>query len=181
MAGRKLPSLNEIASLLSFDCETGRLVWRHRTPDMFEGKGRSSSWLCNSWNANYGGKIACSSGGNGYRRVRIGGKQYAAHRVVWLMFRGEWPRGEIDHIDGNRQNNSPDNLRDVNRSINQRNAKRRSDNKSGHVGVYWFAPQKIWGVRLCGQHIGYAKTLSDAVALRKDAEKGKGFSRRHGT
>ena len=41
------------------------------------------------------------------------------HRMVYEAFKGEIPEGlEIDHIDRNKRNNSPDNLRVVTRSEN---------------------------------------------------------------
>ena len=47
----------------------------------------------------------------GYRQLTINGRSYLAHRMAWLYVNGEWPKGQIDHIDGNNQNNHPDNLR----------------------------------------------------------------------
>jgi len=53
--------------------------------------------------------------GHGYLRVtfqRSGGlSQVMAHRLVWVVFRGDIPDGlQINHKDGNKRNNSPDNL-----------------------------------------------------------------------
>jgi len=72
------------------------------------------------------------------RRIRIGvdGAIYRAHRLAWLYIYGVWPSGDIDHIDGNPQNNSINNLRDVSRSVNMQNQRKaRSDNKIGFLGV----------------------------------------------
>lgn len=49
------------------------------------------------------------------------GKRYTHHRVVWLMATGQWPAGDIDHINGNPADNRLANLRDVTRSVNQQN------------------------------------------------------------
>jgi len=54
---------------------------------------------------------------DGYRRVTF------RHRV-WVMTRGEYPRFQIDHVDGNRDNNRPGNLRDVPQSVNRRNRRK---------------------------------------------------------
>ena len=59
-----------------------------------------------------------------------------AHRVIYEMFFGEIPSGKfIDHIDGDRKNNSIHNLRLVDRAGNSRNHKTRSTNTSGFTGV----------------------------------------------
>ena len=46
----------------------------------------------------------------------IKGRKYTLfyHQAVWIVCHGRWPKGEIDHIDGDRQNNRIENLRDVN-------------------------------------------------------------------
>ena len=47
------------------------------------------------------------------------------HRLVYEAFKGEITEGlEIDHIDRNKRNNNPDNLRLVNRFENMRNVQR---------------------------------------------------------
>lgn len=74
---------------------------------------------------------------NGYFRIAIDQRNYFGHRLAWLHHFGEWPRQEIDHIDGNRMNNCIANLRDVPRAVNAQNLKRaKSNNKSsGLLGV----------------------------------------------
>jgi len=56
----------------------------------------------------------------GYYRGGCLGRQYLAHRVVFFLYYG-FLADEIDHIDGNRKNNIPENLREVSRSENQHN------------------------------------------------------------
>jgi len=38
----------------------------------------------------------------GYRRIQAKGRDYPAHWLVWLYFKGKWPNGEVDHIDGEK-------------------------------------------------------------------------------
>lgn len=45
-------------------------------------------------------------------------KSMTVHRLAWFLIHHAWPNGEIDHIDGNRQNNRIDNLRVVSRKEN---------------------------------------------------------------
>ena len=61
---------------------------------------------------------------NGYKLVRISNKNYYVHRVIYYIHNQEWDIDDsrrdnsIDHIDGNRQNNSIENLRVVTNSQN---------------------------------------------------------------
>jgi hypothetical protein len=49
---------------------------------------------------------------------------------------GEWPAGEVDHIDGDRTNNKWSNLRDVPRLENAQNKRRaNANNRTGLLGV----------------------------------------------
>lgn len=54
---------------------------------------------------------AGSLNSEGYRRVNLNGKDYQVHRLVWLYHYGEFPEGQLDHIDRNAANNRIDNLR----------------------------------------------------------------------
>src|SRR5258708_38151349 len=47
--------------------------------------------------------------------------QFRAHRLVWLYMTGEWPAGEIDHINGNGADNRWANLRVVSHRQNTQN------------------------------------------------------------
>ena len=52
------------------------------------------------------------------------------------MHTGAWPKGDIDHINGKRDDNRIANLRDVPRAVNRQNVLRaRADNRVGLIGV----------------------------------------------
>lgn len=58
---------------------------------------------------------------HGYRKTTIDREQIKIHRVAWFMTHGIWPKGQIDHIDGDKLNNRISNLRDVSASVNMQN------------------------------------------------------------
>jgi hypothetical protein len=93
-------------------------------------------WKLHPRGPSYSGKEAGNLMHDGYRKLTFGGKQYMVHRVAWLLHDGDWPIGEIDHIDGCRSNNKLTNLRDVSHSVNMQNRKScQSNNKTGFLGV----------------------------------------------
>lgn len=65
----------------------------------------------------------------GYEMICYAYKQTTyVHRLVYEAFKGEIPEGmQIDHIDRNKRNNNPDNLRVVTRSENCNNRNLFSD------------------------------------------------------
>ncbi len=92
-----------------------------------------------------------------YIRIKVKGKLYLAHRLAWFYVTGEWPKHEIDHIDGNKLNNSIENLRDIPRGINRQNMRfSYKNNKSGLLGVSkarwgkkkWIARLYVGGVEV---------------------------------
>lgn len=73
---------------------------------------------------------------DGYLHTEYRYVKYRNHQVIWEMLYGKQPKGMlVDHVDGNRQNNFPHNLRLVTPSGNAHNAKRRKDNTTGIKGL----------------------------------------------
>lgn len=88
------------------------------------------------------GKRAGNSHHSGYKYLKIKNKLYAEHRIVWLMVYGEFPSGELDHKDLDKENNSIDNLRESDRGGNCSN--RDGWGASGYKGVTANKRGKPW-------------------------------------
>lgn len=72
---------------------------------------------------------------DGYLRIAIDGRPYAAHRLAWLYVHGVFPAGILDHADCRRTNNAIANLRLCSKEQNARNRKAKRRNGSGFKGV----------------------------------------------
>lgn len=84
------------------------------------------------------GELAGYVNARGYLIVKINRKQYKAHRLLYRMYNSVDsldPSIHIDHIDGDKTNNSPENLRLATPSENQYNTRKRINNKSGHKNI----------------------------------------------
>jgi hypothetical protein len=128
------------------------------------------------------GMIAGSPNGLGYLCIKVNYVKYRVHRVVWLMTYGQWPVGQIDHINGVKDDNRIENLREVTAQENQRNSHIRVDNVTGVTGVTrdggcWRARIKVDGKKIC---LGYYKSFDDAVSARRRGEEQFGFHPNHG-
>lgn len=82
-----------------------------------------------------------SAGGfrtDGYIVITIDCKQYKAHRLAWLYMYGTWPKNHIDHLNGVRNDNRIENLRDADDQINMENRTRANKNNksTGVQNVY---------------------------------------------
>lgn len=185
MAKSKLPSIETLRKFLRYDPSTGKLFWRKRSPDDFNEGKQSKVWSCRKWNTRYAGNEALATiNAQGYPCGSFSGLRLNAHRVAWAIHYGRWPKNEIDHINGIPDDNRIENLRDVTRSVNMRNRRMCSRNTSGYNGVLWCKAKKKWTAT--GQwngnyeYIGRFDRLEDALAARRDFEKDKGFTERHG-
>lgn len=54
----------------------------------------------------------------GYRAIKIKGKIYREHVLVWLMFNGNFPYSELDHCNRDYADNRIENLREATRNEN---------------------------------------------------------------
>lgn len=98
-------------------------------------------------------------------------KTLKLHRLVALAFiPNPDEKPHIDHIDRNKLNNSISNLRWVTRTENNQNASVRKDNKSGVAGVVFCNIKKLWRVSRQRRHLGYFKTMEEAIECRNNSE-----------
>lgn len=73
---------------------------------------------------------------HGYIAICIDRRDYTGHRLAWFYVHGSWPRGVIDHINGDRADNRIANLRDVTQVENMLNVhEARRDSATGLRGV----------------------------------------------
>ena len=113
---------------------------------------------------------------DGYRRVRVDGKYYYIHRLIWFILTNkEIPEDLfIDHIAGNRLNNHIENLRLATSLENQYNKFRQINGTSCYKGVWYDKKKDYWkaSIRLGDKrlYIGQFKTeLEAAIAYDKIA------------
>lgn len=109
----------------------------------------------------------------GYARVSVNGRMLYAHRIIYAIVYGEMPM-DVDHINRNRIDNRIENLRDVSKSENQHNSKKRKNNTSGFPGVSWDTRDQKWQAYIMVDrrkiHLGYFEDFDDAVQARKIAK-----------
>lgn len=96
----------------------------------------------------------------GYRHVTWKGKVHKVHRLIFLLEHGYIPK-EIDHINGDRQDNRLENLRSVTRSQNQFNKAMAQNNTSGYRGVSWHKKSQQWVIRVCANGKSMVKYVKD--------------------
>jgi hypothetical protein len=126
---------DRVRDVLAYDPETGRFTWRVRR-------------ACFAAGSLAGWKTPC-----GYRYISVDMEVCVAHRLAWLHTHGTWPKGVVDHINGDRADNRIVNLRDVSYAVNAQNRRlAQKNNRSGLLGVVkcrgrWRAAIGINGAR----------------------------------
>lgn len=154
-----------------YDPETGKLFWKAKIARKII-VGTEAGWICKD---------------SGYRKIKAYGVDYRAHRIVWdllhpddLLLEGE----EIDHIDHDKLNNRPWNLRKVSGLGNRRNMPKNRNNTSGTTGVTFNTAKNKWVAQIKVNyrkiHLGTFERKDAAVICRKAAEEKYGFHKNHG-
>ncbi len=120
------------------------------------------------------GTQAGNHNGSGYWQVTFREVRLLSSRVVWVLTNGQIPdEMEVDHKDGNRSNNRPDNLQLLSHSTNRRGFNKLfSKNKSGYMGVSYARDRRKWhaGIKRDGRHItiGRYPTAIEAAKAYND-------------
>jgi len=169
-----------IAECLSYDPLTGELRWRERPRAHFASDAAFKTHLRTK-----AGKLAgCLDLSTGYIVIGLSRKLIYAHRAAWVIMHGEWPSGDIDHVDGDRLNNAASNLRSVSHAENCRNSSMKSFNRSGAHGIGFAKREGKWRARIMRDyrdiHLGYFSTREEAVRAREEASAAYGFHENHG-
>lgn len=150
----------------------------HNWNDLFYYSDGSIFWRVKRGNRIKPGDKAGTDNGAGYLRVKVGGKQYMVHVIIYMMHNGSISEGfVIDHEDNNTLNNNIYNLIAKTSSGNNKN-RRFKNNATGYRGVYnlnggFSASIGHEGKRI---HLGWYKTLQEAVEARKLAETKYGYN-----
>lgn len=150
MKKKPTPSVDDLRKYFRLDPETGSIYWTVK-----------------HWERQ-AGDLAGSYSPVGYRYISLLGKKYPEHRVAFALHHGRWPDGLIDHIDRDKLNNRPNNLRESTKSRNAMNASQRTLSKSGYRGVSrhrrkWISEIRIDSTRM---YLGLFDTPEDASAAR---------------
>jgi hypothetical protein len=155
-------SLEELKSKLSYNPETGIFRWKITTP-----------WVKVGDTA--GGSLDPSDLSRGLG-IGIGRKRYYLHRLAWFYMTGKWPKGFLDHIDRNAQNNKWSNLREATKPQNGWNVGLSKRNTTGHKGIRRRMDrdgryQVGFGYHRKIIYVGMFDTLEEAITARDKKRK----------
>lgn len=141
--------IEKLKALLDYEPHTGTFKWRV---------------------SRKGGAIRGDQAGsvydNGYRYIRVDNCKYFAHRLAWFYTHGTWPQNQLDHRNGNRDDNRIANLREATHPQNQQNRSSAISRSAGLLGTRlkkgrWEAAITSDGVR---HYLGRFSTTAEAHA-----------------
>jgi hypothetical protein len=136
---KPLVTAGRLRRLLEYAPETGLFYWRVNIGAVRAGRQTGT----------------CRAGG--YPVIVVDRRRYFAHRLAWLYVHGHHPKGEIDHINGDKADNRIANLRDCSRGENARNVN--GSAASGLKGAYRKGVR--WSSRICvNRHYHYLGSFS---------------------
>ncbi|BAG41778.1 HNH endonuclease [Ralstonia phage phiRSL1] len=165
-----LPSHEYLSQCFSFTKSTGSLRWKNRPPEHFQSVTR-----CLQANTRYAGKEAGCLMVDGHIGVRLDGKLYYAHRIIWMLVTGVDPGIlEVDHKNMDKADNRWRNLRLATHEQQSYNVLRHSGNTSGVKGVSFNKRTSKWIALVQGRRRKIRKEFAlfaEAVAAVRAARK----------
>jgi len=162
----ELPTQQYLQECFDYNSEEGILYWKERPLHHFK-----NERIMKGTNTQFGGRIAGRLDKAGYYRIRLKGSTPAAHRIIWKLIYGEDPKCFIDHINGIRDDNRIENLRDIPIGSNNINLNAlKIDNSTGYTGVSKVKNGKYRSyTNVDGKHkcIGLYNTPEEAALARE--------------
>lgn len=140
-----------LREVFDYEPDTGKLIWAKPRPHIQVGR--------------EAGNVSKSS--KGYRCVGLDNKVYKAHRLIWLYMTGDWPKHQIDHINGVKDDNRWCNLREATTQQNCFNKGPRKDNTSGERNVFWCNTTQRW--KVCINRDKYSKRYQRSFRNKQEA------------
>jgi len=125
-----------------------------------------------AWNGKNSNKPCGCITNEGYYSSRLGKTVYSNHRIVFAIYNNtiDFQDFHIDHIDNNKLNNNPENLRLATCSQNQFNRGKTKNNTSGYKNIYFHKRDKKYScqIRINNKDIrlGTFETLELAIETR---------------
>jgi hypothetical protein len=124
------------------------------------------TWIVRVGNVKSGTEAGSFHKSTGYILIKIEGKTYPAHRLVFLYITGSLPKNYVDHKNGNRSDNRKDNLRECLMNENLQNIGCYATNKSGFIGVSFHKIKNKWQAQIKHKskniHLGYFDNKEEA-------------------
>ena len=119
-----------------------------------------------------GRRVSDRPNSDGYLQFCIDYKMYLQHRVAWLYAYGEFPKGDLDHINRVKTDNRLCNLRVVTSFENSQNKPPAKNNLYPHV--HWVDQKNRFRVRIrsAGKaYVKFFKSLEDAKKCSDEMRK----------
>lgn len=149
---------DRLVELLIYDPDTGEFRWRKS----LRGPARA-------------GNLAGTTTGmkRGRRKIKIDQVFYRSARLAFLYMTGEWPEGEVDHINRTPSDDRWVNLREATRRENVRNRGATALNKTGLKGVFWDKRRNAYIAQIVtesgNKRLGKFATAAEAHAAYREA------------
>lgn len=183
----KRPDIERLRMRLKYDRASGAMTWVDRPLSDFEGYKQPANVMYQLWAKRFKDRPAFAvKKKSGHLAGRFENYEIYAHQVIWALEHNEWPVGEINHINGNPEDNRIENLRLASRKEITRNQSLHADSKSGHLGVSRRADTGKWVAKIGSEasgdyaYLGCFNSLDEAVRERELKEAALNYHANHG-